>query len=40
MLETHGAGLAIPGQVVNRLLKEATDDRNLALMHIGWMPVI
>lgn len=37
-LNAAGAGLAIPGQV-DRLLKEATDDRNLALMYIGWLPV-
>lgn len=31
------SGLSIPGQV-SRLLKEATDDQNLSLMYIGWMP--
>ena len=38
-LNASGAGLAIPGQV-DRLLKEATDDRNLALMYIGWLPIM
>jgi hypothetical protein len=31
--------LEVKGQV-NRLLKEATDDANLALMWIGWMPFL
>jgi phosphatidylinositol kinase/protein kinase (PI-3 family) len=37
LTSASGSGLAIPGQV-DRLLKEATDDRNLALMYLGWMP--
>lgn len=36
----HAASaLSIPGQV-QRLIREATADENLALMYIGWMPFL